>query len=348
MKTLHHFLGVACALFVVDIGSRADDQIRTYSVPKEHPAVLAAQDATAPPATSDIPVNAAPVHYTLPSGWQQLPPDGVRLVNLSVPGRDGNAATVAITSFPGQVGTELDNVNRWRGQLGLQPVTGTDIASEPLIVDGTDTKLYDMSGATARTIVVVDRRDGATWFIKMNGDLGTVTDAKPAFIDFAKSIHFASPASATAVAATADVAPDATSPRWSVPSNWSKTEPGPMIYRSFSVGDNAGNGGVVTVSFFPGDVGGDLANINRWRRQMELSPVEDIHQNGVADSIDVTGGKALLVDFTGGGSKAGKRLVAAIVPHGDNTWFYKLVGDNALVATEKDGFVNFVKNVQYP
>jgi hypothetical protein len=342
MRTLNRWFGVACALLVVDIGIRADDQIRSYNVPKESPTQLAAVDPGATPPAADIPVNAVPVRFALPSGWQQLAPDGVRLANLAVPGKDGGSATVAITSFPGEVGTELDNVNRWRRQVGLEPVEATAITAQPVVVDGSDGKLYDIAGPTSGTVVVLVRRNGATWFIKMTGDIGTVTDAKPAFLEFVKSVHFPGGSAATVAEA------DSTSPRWSVPSNWVKTEPGDMVFRSYSIGNNAGNGGVVTVSFFPGDVGGALANVNRWRSQMELAPVADINLNGLTENIETLGGKGLLVDFEGTGSKSGKRLVAAIVPHGENTWFYKLVGDKALVATEKDGFVNFVKNVQYP
>lgn len=342
MRTLNHLFVIGCAALAVDIGTRADDQIRSYTVPKDHSSEVAAVDTPTAPAAPDIPVNAAPVHFTLPDGWRQLAPDGIRLVNLAVPGKDGGAATVAITSFPGEVGTELENVNRWRQQLGLAPADATDISSQPITVDGSEAKLFDISGATARTVVVLDRRNGATWFVKMNGDIGAVTDSKPAFMEFLNSIRFAGGGD---VAASA---PDSTSPRWSVPSNWAKTEPGPMIFKSYSIADNAGNSAAVTVSFFPGDVGGALANINRWRRQMELAPVEDIHLNGLTESVDTLGGHGTIVDFEGTGSKSGKRLVAVIVPHGDNTWFYKLAGDTALVASQKDGFVNFVKNVQYP
>jgi hypothetical protein len=327
----------------VDFGLRADDQIRSYTVSKEPPTQVAAVDPAAAPAAPDIPVNAAPVRFTLPDGWQQLAPDGVRLANLTVPGKDGATASVAITSFPGEVGTELQNVNRWRQQVGLPEIEARDVTSQPVIVDGADGKLYDFSGTTQRTVVVSAQRNGATWFIKMNGDAATVTDAKPAFMVFLTTIRLPNGGDAPAADATASA-----SPTWSVPSNWSKTEPGPMIFKSYSIADNAGNGAAVTVSFFPGDVGGNLANVNRWRAQMELPEVADLSLNGLTESVDTLGGKGLLVDFEGTGSKSGKRLVAVIVPHGENTWFYKLLGDNGLVAAQKDGFVNFVKDVHYP
>jgi hypothetical protein len=334
MRTLYRWVGGFCGLFFVVLGMHGEDQIRSYNVAKEAPADV--------PAAADIPVNASPVRFVVPDGWQQLAPDSVRLVNLSITGKNGGAATVVITSFPGEVGTEMQNVNRWRGQVGLPDAAATDITSQPVLVDGSTGKLYDFSGPTGRTIVVSVPRNGATWFIKLNGDAAVVGDAKPGFMDFLASVRFPG-AAATGVDTVASV-----SPEWSVPSNWTKTEPGAMVFRSFSIGDNAGNSAAVTVSFFPGDVGGNLANVNRWRGQMELPEVADLSLNGLTENVDTLGGTGLMVDFEGTGSKSGKRLVAVIVPHGANTWFYKLIGDRALVATQKDGFVNFVKNVHYP
>jgi hypothetical protein len=351
VRNIYRLFVVVCTVLAVDYCARADDQIRSYTVPKEHPAAAAVPMQMAQGA-SDIPVNTAPVQWTLPDGWQQLAPDGIRIGNFAVPGKAGGKAVVAITSFPGEVGTELDNVNRWRGQLGLAPVEQSELSSEPVTVNSTDGKLFDLSGATARTIVALVRRNGATWFFKMTGDLSTVTDAKPAFMKFLKSVRFAGATDAAGIeAATPMPAPtapstagDNSSPKWSVPSTWVEKAPGPMLFKSFSIAD----GGAVTVSFFPGAVGGTLANVNRWRGQMGLSPVEEGNLAGVAETLETAGGKATLADFEGTGAKAGQRLVAAIVPHGDNTWFYKLLGSEALVAKEKDSFVNFVKTVQYP
>ena len=346
---------VACAVLVVDLSSRADDQIRSYTVPKEHPAAAGPPSQPAQ-ATSDIPVNTAPIQWTLPESWQQLAPDGIRLGNFAVPGKEGGKATVAITSFPGEVGTELANVNLWRQQLGLAPVEQSDVSSESITVDSADAKLFDLSGSTARTIVALVRRNGATWFFKMIGDIGTVTDGKPAFMEFLKSIRFtgssnlaaAAAAAAAATATTTTAAAESSSPQWSVPSNWVEKAPGAMLFKSFTIADNTGATAAATVSFLSGEGGGALANVNRWRGQMGLSPVAEDQFDGVADQLETAGGKATLVDFEGTDAKAGKRMVAIIVPHGENTWFYKLLGDKALVTKEKDSFVNFVKSVQYP
>jgi hypothetical protein len=139
---------------------------------------------------SDIPVNSAPIRWTLPAGWKEKPADGIRLGSFAIKGENGGKAEVAITSFPGSVGTELDNVNRWRGELG--PGAGRNKrccigAGDGGFVQG---KLYDITGASARTVVAMIPRNGSSWFIKLRGDTATVAAAKPVFLEFLKSVHF--------------------------------------------------------------------------------------------------------------------------------------------------------------
>ncbi len=344
------------ALFATVCIARSDDRIQSYSVPKEHP------PAAMPPGhpaldAPDIPVNAAPVRWTVPEDWQELAPTAIRIGNFAVPGKNGKKAEVAVTSFPGSVGTELDNVNRWRGEVGLPPVDESALSSQPVTVDSFEGKLFDLTGPSARTVVAMVPRNGSMWFFKLRGDAEVVAAAKPAFSDFLKSVHFSAasePAPApAAVAPPSLLSPPAESssglPKWQVPAGWTEAEPGPMILKKFSIADAAGAKASVSISSFPGDVGGTFANVNRWRGQMGLSAVTSDQLAGVTVSLDTTAGKATLVDFTGKDAKAGRpaRLVGAIVPQGDKTWFYKLLGDAPLVGREKDNFLGFVKGVQY-
>lgn len=350
----------------------ATDKIRVYTVPKEHPPVAAANTAVA-----DGDVHSTPVHWTTPDGWKELAPTSVRIGNFLVPGSGEKKAEVAITSFPGSVGTELDNVNRWRREIGLEPATEKDVASEKTAVGSAEGKLYDFSGAASRTVVAVLMRDGASWFFKLRGDKEVVADARKTFLEFLKSIHFAAdhsdgPPSATSENAPAnphadsaqlppnhpEISPAAANanepsggegePKWTVPSNWKEKPPGMMVMKSFDVKNGAG-AATVAISSFPGEVGGKLANVNRWRGQMGLPKIEEGDFAKETQSLDVLGGKATLVDLKGTDAKSGKaaRLVAVMVPHGDSTWFYKLLGDDSAVAAEKENFVKFVQTVSY-
>ncbi len=89
-----------------------------------------------------------PMQWTVPEGWKQLPGAGERLATFQVPGKD-RPLELAITSFPGKVGTLAANVNRWRGQLGLPPVSDeTELSkiTKELEVNGVKATVVDMTG----------------------------------------------------------------------------------------------------------------------------------------------------------------------------------------------------------
>jgi hypothetical protein len=72
--------------------------------------------------------------------------------------------------------------------------------------------------------------------------------------------------------------------------------------------------------------------------------------DGLVSSLDVPGGKAILVDMSGEDAKSGQkaRLIGAILPRGDRTWFYKLMGDEQVAEREKPAFVKFCQTAKYP
>ena len=314
-----------------------------------------------------IPVNAAPIHWTTPAGWKEMPPTSIRLGNFVVPGANGKQAEVSVISLPGEAGGTLANVNRWRGEVGLGEITEKEVVPEKTVVDSNEGNLYEMAGLTERTVVAVIPRDGARWFFKMRGDSDVVAGARPAFLEFLKSVHFGageaapmpsdphagmSGMSGVGMGAGMGMAASGQSgkpPKWNVPANWTETTPGAMILKSFSIAGDAGQKAAVTISVLGGEGGGMLANVNRWRKQLNLPELAEDGLPKATESLDVLGGKATLVDFTGTDAAGqGVRMVAVSVPHGGQTWFYKLTGPGALVGQDKDAFTQFVQTVRYP
>ena len=341
MKTM--FLMVSLTVMaVVCLGE--DGQ--SYNIPKDHPAIPA---SATPAAASDVEVNSAPIHWAVPSGWQELAPTTVRIGNFLIIGKTGRKAEVAVTSFPGSVGTELDNVNRWRRELGLAGIAENELTSRPVTIDGLEGKRYDIGGLSARTIVVSLPRNGSTWFFKLRGDPDVVQESKLAFAQFLQSVHFTPGHDAAPVKVLA-TQPNPGEPAWNIPSNWLEAQPGPMVLKSFTVTGTEGQRAVVAISTFPGNVGGAFANVNRWRGQLGLAPVAENDLSSVTSSVPVEGGQGVVVDFSGKNPRTAQpaRLVAVIVAQGDSTWFYKLIGDNAVVDREKSAFLTFVQNVRYP
>jgi hypothetical protein len=122
-----------------------------------------------------------------------------------------------------------------------------------------------------------------------------------------------------------------------------------MLLAKFVVGGPEG-GTDVTVSFLGAAGGGTLANVNRWRNQLGLKPVAQDEVDQSLASLDVLGGKAMLVDVNGTNVLNGKasRIVAAIWARGGETWFFKMMGDPAVAEREKAAFMKFVQSVRFP
>ena len=62
-------------------------------------------------------------------------------------------------------------------------------------------------------------------------------------------------------------------PNWAIPEEWLPGKPSTVRRGSFSVMGSNNQDVDISVTTFPGDVGGELMNINRWRQQIGLSPI---------------------------------------------------------------------------
>ena len=174
-------------------------KVTSYRVPKEKPdplppglAAASTNAATAPrpgataPAVPGAPMapgsdmagtavptaEGADLVWTAPADWKPKAPGAMRKGSFTVPGADGDA-DLSITAFPGDVGGELANLNRWRSQLQLAPLAE---ANKPTRIVG--------------ALVPVN---GATWFFKLMGPDATVAAAKPAFLTFLQSVRAVTP-----------------------------------------------------------------------------------------------------------------------------------------------------------
>jgi len=138
-------------------------------------------------------------------------------------------------------------------------------------------------------------------------------------------------------------------PSWEIPAGWQEVAPSQMLLAKFLIGGNDGKA-EVSVSAFPGDTGGVLANVNRWRGQVGLAPVDQAEVDKAVTPLDVMGGKAMLVDVNGQNAKTGQatRLIGVIVPRDGQTWFYKMLGDPLVAEREKNAFLKFVQTARYP
>jgi len=132
------------------------------------------------------------IKWQLPPGWSEMPPSAMRYASFNAPADNGKNVDVSIVTFPGEGGSDIDNVNRWRQQIGLPPMSPASVATQvaPLKTPAGDFSSVDIAGAEARTLAAWTRRDGHVWFIKATGPNPAVEKEKQNFVKFVESVRF--------------------------------------------------------------------------------------------------------------------------------------------------------------
>ena len=128
------------------------------------------------------------------------------------------------------------------------------------------------------------------------------------------------------------------------PESWDLATPfGPEKAR-FSISEGLIGSANVSMTVLQGDGGGMLGNVNRWRGQLGLEPVEEKDLEDLLKPVEALGEEARLVDFTGTSkrSQLEERLIGVIAPQGELTWFYKLMGTPDLVEKSQEEFLDYL------
>jgi hypothetical protein len=138
---------------------------------------------------------------------------------------------------------------------------------------------------------------------------------------------------------------------WKVPSGWQEQPPSAMRVGSFLVKGSHGYSADVSVIPLSGDAGGELANINRWRAQIQLGPASEADLPQFSQTINAGGRAMRLVDMVSReplvDNRYPKRLIAAIYQQGSRSWFFKMTGEDQTVEEAKPAFLSFLKSLQF-
>jgi hypothetical protein len=132
------------------------------------------------------------IKWETPESWTEVPPSSMRYASFSASPENGDKIDISIVTFPGEGGSDADNVNRWRGQIGLAPADENTVSSQiaPLKTEGTTFSTTDLVGAQARTIAAWTRHDGRVWFFKATGPNAAIEKEKANFVKFIESVRF--------------------------------------------------------------------------------------------------------------------------------------------------------------
>lgn len=179
------------ALLMMLAGCGKPDQPVTRLVPKAPDARPAAPTTPAMVASPALAAQAGaigkPTFPAAPSGWTEQDPGAMRKGSWKV-GAGGGSAELAVTAFPGDVGGRMANINRWRGQLGLEPATAEmyDAISIAMVgeTQGELVGIWSKDRARA-TFAIMARKGDTTWFLKLTGDTAAVEAARADLLKFA-------------------------------------------------------------------------------------------------------------------------------------------------------------------
>ena len=200
------FRAIACALVCLMLTAcdSSEPEIKTYRV--AYPKTVAATPPAVDPGSS-LPANHPPVGnaanppatggtsaeshwlWDVPEGWTEQSGSGMRMASFTIPGDGMDCSIIALGAAAGSIGA---NVNRWRGQVGLENVAEEEIIRSLKVantVDGQEALLCNLVGAEQTIRAAIIRTDHETVFIKMTGPGAGVEQATPAFDALVKSFR---------------------------------------------------------------------------------------------------------------------------------------------------------------
>jgi hypothetical protein len=361
------FLVGALVVVVLAAGCQRKTEIKVYRISKAPLEELASGEQSGMPTNEATPAPSggmAPVAPAMsksvatPPSWQAQPLSQMRQASYLVKGDNGATVDISLVSLGPAAGHELENVNRWLGQLGQPPITQeklTEIAqtlSTPLgkvmIFDLTGLPQGADSTKDGRIIAAMAPTNDSTLFFKMRGNSALTEAQKSDFIKWVAAVCDAqvkskSPQMAAMPPMPAQSSGGAPQIKWKAPADWKEVPASAMRYASFNVSGENGSKLDISVVTFPGTGGGDAENVNRWRGQIGLAPLDE--KDAAASIVPVKSGTAdfLTVDITGSDS----RVITAWTRRDGRTWFFKMSGPSPMVENEKTKFLDFLRSIQF-
>ena len=251
---------------------------------------------------------AAP-EWTLPDGWQQQAGSGPRFATMVVES-DGTPLELTVSTLPLPDNAEvmLANVNRWRNQLGLNPISVDQIGSE--------TSMVELEGVTATMVDLVGKAPAK------GGGMGNSTQVP------------AQPTTRTP------------SPKYDTPEGWNVAQNDGYSVCALELQED-GKQLRVTVTPLGGMAGGIEMNLNRWRNQVGLpswSP-DELKKN--AEAMTVQGISGLYIEAEGPAENPTNAVYGWLGNESGRMWFVKLRGDAELARRQRDAFRAFLKSFNF-
>lgn len=256
--------------------------------------------------------------WDLPEGWKAEAGSEMRFATIRIASAEGplEMSVIPLPSAEEKFEPQLlANVNRWRGQVGLGPLTAAQLADSKEVIK------FELNGEPVWFTDFVGEGQG-------NSMGGPMAGKRPA------------PREAAATKSSGGKLPF----DCQVPEGWTPAQPGQFQLAAFDVRDGDRQASI-TIS----TAGGNLAaNINRWRGQVGLADASAAEIDQQGQKIQIDGHDGTSVELVGPeASSPRKTILGVVVEVQGKQWFIKLTGDAELAAREKEHFEEFVKSIRF-
>jgi hypothetical protein len=321
---------LATLVAMLFIGCGKDEGIRSYTADNHY----------------DGPV----VTWELPEQWGENPGmSGMMAGSFHIKTPNGPRGRIGVMPFREAVKT-TQIANMFARELGHPDYNNTTI--QPLIKNKKlgnrefeVIRLEDKQGVESppRTaLLAIFRQDGQTWMFPFIADRDLIDSELNHFFSFLESTTLRAGKEPVRAAAPRISSPNAGTathqPTWDAPEHWKQKPATQIRIGNYEVSNNEGKVLDFSITSFPGDVGGLLANVNRWLEQVEINKTDEkgLSQYLSDRTIDEKPGKLVVAE------SETKALYAAIIFHKGRSWFLKLMGDISLAQVEKENFLGLV------
>ena len=328
-KILVYILYPVVTLGLVSCGE--DGEIRSYSAPNHYEGPVAA--------------------WKLPDQWGKNPGlGGMMAGSFHVKTDEGPSGRIGVMPFRESVAT-TSIVNMFGRELGHPDYNQSSIdalITEKNFADRTfqlirlDSKIDDPTSSRT-ALLAIHRQNAQTWLFPFIADRDLIDKQLENFYTFLGSTTLRegkSPVRAFAPSLPSVPPPtnDSHGPTSEAHQPWAPHPITPMRIGSYVVNNKAGESLDFSITSFPGEVGGLLANVNRWLGQVGMKPTDE---SGISEylserTIDERPAKLVIAESDE------QALYAAILFHEGRSWFLKLMGDVGLARTEKENFLGLI------
>lgn len=280
----------------------------------------------------------------LPSGWVMNPRNDIALAEFVSPEATGSIKfTVTALAMPEQKDWPeylLSNVNRWRGQLKVEPVDlktlNDSLVSVPRGEGLLPSYIFDATG-TGSGAMAPSSLPGAG--ASAPTPSATVTPAPTPTL----------PPSTPSDSASTNEAPKRPELDYRLPEGWSVGQGSPFRLATLKIQSAEGNG-EVTVSMATDN---PQANTAMWAQQVlkesEPAQIDPVVQQTLerAETVTVGDKQAKLYTIRKSEEPQAPMLMVASIPTENQELhlFVKLIGDNRLAEAQKQKFIDFVQSI---